>query len=160
MRRLALAFALLPLPAAADCTPGETVFSCQVGKKSLQICNETDLLIYSFGPPGAPELVIAEPLKTITFQPWPGAGSSIWESLIFVNEGYTYEVVTSVDRDGDADQPVQGSVFVTKGDAQVAEVQCDPGTASNALDVVWDLKEGVGLCWDFANQSWQQTCNN
>jgi hypothetical protein len=158
MRRLALI--LLASPAAADCSPGETVFSCQAGQKALEICYEQETLIYSFGPPGAPELIIAEPLASAAYQPWPGAGSAIWESLTFYNGGYSYEVYTSVDRDPGADQTLQGAVYVLQNGAQVGEVQCDPGTASNSLEVVWDLKEAIGMCWDFANQSWQYSCSN
>jgi hypothetical protein len=155
-----LAFLLLASPAAAQCLPGGQVFTCQAGAKVVEICNEAETLIYSYGPPGAPELVIAEPLASVTFQPWPGAGSSIWESVTFFNGSYAYEVTTSVDRNGDLDAPLQGGVYVRQNDAPVGEVICDPGTASNSLDVVWGLKEAIGQCWDFGNQSWQYSCNN
>ena len=158
MRRLALL--LFASPAAADCSPGETLFTCQAGQKVLEICHEAGTLIYSFGPAGAPELLLAEPLATANFQPWPGVGSSIWESLTFFNQGYAYEVTTSVSRDPGSDQGLQGAVFVLKGDRMVGEVACDPGTASNALDVVWTLKEAIGQCWDFGTQSWQTTCGD
>ncbi|OZA14778.1 MAG: hypothetical protein B7Y02_04240, partial [Rhodobacterales bacterium 17-64-5] len=152
--------ALFPLPVMADCLPGGQVFSCQIGAKTLEVCNETETLIYSFGPPGAPELLIAEPLASVAFQPWPGVGSSIWESVTFTNQGYSYEVVTSVERDSTAPEDLQGAVYVLQNDSIVAELTCDPGTASNSLDVVWDLKESIGQCYEFASQSWQYTCNN
>lgn len=160
MRPLILVAALLPMPAAAECLPGETVFSCQIGAKALEICYEAETLIYNFGPPGAPELTIVEPLASAIYQPWPGAGSAIWESLTFVNGSYAYEVFTSVERNGDINAPLQGAVYVSQNGASVTDLACDPGTPSNALDVVWDLKESIGQCWDFANQSWQETCNN
>lgn len=160
MRRLALLLAVLPLPAAADCSPGETVFSCQMGAKALEICNETDTLIYRFGPEAAPEMLIAEPLESVNFTPWPGVSSNIWETVAFFNEGYTYEVWTAVERDPEVTTGQQGGVRVLIGDEMVADLECDPGTPSNSLDVIWDLKEGVGMCWDFGNQSWQYTCEN
>lgn len=160
MRPVAVLLALLPLPAMAECVPGGQVFSCQIGAKTLEICNESENLIYAFGPPGQPELLLAEPLATVTFQPWPGVGSSIWESLIFYNEGYTYEVVTSADRDPTGEDGLQGAVYVLQNEAMVAELTCDPGTASNSLDVVWDLKEAIGQCYEFASQSWKYTCAN
>lgn len=156
MRRLALI--LLAGPAAADCTPGETVFSCQVGQKALEICYEQETLIYNFGPPGAPELVIAEPLASATYQPWPGVSSSIWETLSFFNAGYVYDVTTSVSRDAGADETLQGAITVWQNDSIVAEVACDHGTASNSLDVVWNMKEAIGQCWDFENQTWATSC--
>lgn len=166
MRRTALVpclvpfLALLPLPAAADCSPGETVFSCQIGAKALEICTETDILIYRFGPEAAPEMLIAEPLESVSFTPWPGVSSDIWETVAFFNEGYTYEVWTSVARDPEDTMGLQGGVRVLQGDEMVAELRCDQGTPSQSLDVIWTLKESVGMCWDFGNQSWQYTCDN
>jgi hypothetical protein len=159
MRHLALILAVLPVSALA-CQNDSDVFSCQVGKKVLEICHWKGALIYSFGAPGTPDLTIAQPLETAEYTPWPGVGSAIWEMVTFQNQGHVYEVVTSVDRDPGGDQTLQGGVFVTKDEALVAEVRCDPGTASNALDVIWELKESIGQCWDFETISWQTTCSN
>ena len=68
--------------------------------------------------------------------------------------------MTSVDRDPGGDGTLQGVVSVTQNEAMVAELKCDPGSASNSLDVVWDLKESIGQRWKFASQSWRYTCNN
>ena len=160
MRRLVVLLAFLSLPAAADCINDSQIFSCQVGAKTLEICHWKGDLIYTFGPDAKPDLTIAEPLETAQFTPWPGVGSAIWEMIAFTNDGHTYEVYTSVERDPGADQTLQGGVSVVKDDTQVAELACDPGTASNSLDVIWDLKESIGQCWDFETISWQATCSN
>lgn len=160
MRRLALALAILPLPAAADCLPEGGVFSCQIGDKQLEICHETDSITYSFGPPGQPEMLITEAMDSVVFTPWPGVSSSIWETVLFTNEGYGYEVWTAIERNGDENAPLEGGVRVLQGEDLVAELSCDSGTPSNSLDVLWDLKEAIGMCWEFGSQSWKTTCDN
>lgn len=158
MRRIALAFAVLASPAAADCAGGEQVFSCQIGVKYLEICHIGGDLTYAFGPKGAPDLALSESLLTVNFTPWPGVGSAMWETLAFQNDGYSYEVWTSQERDDVS--PLEAGINVLKGDEMIANMRCVPSTPSQALAGVWDLKESVGLCWDFGNQAWQTTCDN
>ena len=160
MRHLVFLVAFLPLPAAAACPSESQVFSCTIKGKALDICHWKGALIYKFGPDAKPDLTIAEPLETVQFTPWPGVGSAIWEMVAFRNEGHVYEVYTSVERDPGADQTLQGAVNVIKDETMIAELRCDPGTASNSLEVIWDLKEAIGQCWEFDSQSWQTTCNN
>jgi hypothetical protein len=159
MRSAVLAFALLAAPAHAACQNDSEVFSCQVGAKTLQICHWKGALIYQFGAEDAWELSIAEPLETIEFTPWPGIGRYIWEKVAFPNKGYTYEVHTSVERDPEATTGLTGSINVMQGDDMVANLDCDPGTASNSLDVIYELKESIGQCWDYDSQRWQTACN-
>lgn len=165
MRRIAACLlapllTLLPLPAAAGCAAGEEVFSCHIGLKSLEICHIGTDLTYAFGPGGKPDLVLTEALKTVNFTPWPGVGSEIWETVAFGNAGYSYEVWTSVARDPEDAKGLQGGVRVLNGEATIAELHCDPGTPSRSLDGIWDLKESVGLCWEFGSQSWKTLCDN
>lgn len=160
MRRIAVLIALLPFPAAADCAGGEEVFTCQIGEKHLEICHVGDDLTYAFGPQGNPDLRISESLTTVSFTPWPGVGSAIWESVAFVNDGYAYEVWTSQERNGEENTPLEGGINVLNGEDLVAELRCDADTASQPLEGVWDLKESVGLCWEFSSFSWKTTCDN
>ena len=74
--RAALILALLATPASAACQ-GDEAFSCQIGKKALDVCYWKGALIYRYGPKGHPELTIAEPLETVDYTPWPGIGSAI-----------------------------------------------------------------------------------
>jgi hypothetical protein len=159
MRNLILALALVAAgPTWATCQNDSQIFSCQVGTKTLQICHWKGALIYQYGPEDNWELSIAEPLETIEFTPWPGIGGDIWELVAFQNNGYVYEVGTSVERNPEATTGLQGGVNVFKGDTLVTELTCDPGTASNSLDVIFDLKESVGQCWDFDSKTWQTDC--
>ena len=89
--RAALLLALLATPASATCQ-GDEAFSCQIGKKTLEVCYWKGALIYSYGREGKPELTIAEPLETAAYTPWPGIGRAIWDTVSFQNEGNTYEV--------------------------------------------------------------------
>lgn len=160
MRRLVLALTLLPLPAFADCAGGAQVFTCRIGAKSLELCHQGDDLTYAFGPAGTPDLTITESLTTVNFTPWPGVGSAIWESVIFLNADYAYEVWTSQDRSPEAEGVIDGGVNVLNGEELVAELVCDPGTASQPLEGIWDLKESVGLCWEFSSYAWKTACDN
>lgn len=160
MRPLALMLALLPLPAFADCGAGGQVFTCQIGKKVLEICNQGADLTYAFGPKGAPELTISEPMTTVNFTPWPGVGSNIWESVIFLNADIAYEVWTSQERSPEAEGVIDGGINVLNGEELVAELVCDPGTASQPLEIIFELKEMAGMCWEFNSQSWKTTCDN
>ena len=150
--RVALLLAVLAAPAYAACQ-GDEAFSCQIGTKSLQVCYWKGMLTYTYGPEGKPELALNEPLETVAFTPWPGIGSSLWETVAFRNDGYTYEVWTSVERDPEATEPRAGGVRVMQGDATAAELTCDRGTAT-PMDALYDLKDGIGQCWDLTSQTW------
>jgi hypothetical protein len=155
--RTALFLALLAAPAHAACQ-GDEAFSCQIGPKTLEVCHWKGMLTYSFGPEGKPDLFLNERLETVAFTPWPGIGSSLWETVAFRNDGYTYEVWTSIERDPKATEPRSGGVRVLQGDATVADLTCDKGTAT-PMDVLYDLKDGIGQCWDMGAQAWANTCD-
>lgn len=156
MRALALSALLLaPLPAVADCLPGGHVFSCRIGAKVLELCQQGEALTYSFGPRGKPELVLAEPLRSVDYTPWPGVGSTIWQSVRFENLGYGYEVWAATDRSGGG---LEGGVNVMQNERLLAQQNCDRGTISGPLDILYSLKESVGLCWDHAAHRWSADC--
>lgn len=157
MRAALFLLTLLASPAGAACQ-GDEAFSCRIGGKTLDVCYWKGMLTYRFGPEGKPELMLSEPLETVAFTPWPGIGSSLWETVAFRNEGYIYEVWTSVERDPEATEPRAGGVRVMQGDKTVAELSCDPGTAS-PMDGLYDLKHGIGQCWDMEAQAWTRNCS-
>ena len=159
MRIAAFFLALLPLEAHAACPNDSEIFSCTIKGKPLQICHWKGALIYNFGPIEKPELSIAAPLDTIAFTPWPGIGGSIWESVAFSNQGYTYEAWTSVERDPEATKGLQAGITVREAGSIVAELTCDEGAPSQSLDVIYGLKESVGQCRDFEANAWTSICN-
>lgn len=155
--RAALLLTLLAAPAHAACQ-GDEAFSCRIGARTLDVCYWKGMLTYRFGPDGKPEITLNEPLETVAFTPWPGIGSSLWETVAFRNNGYTYEVWTSVERDPEATEPRSGGVRVMQGEATVAELTCDRGTAT-PMDTLYDLKGGIGQCWDMETRTWATACD-
>jgi hypothetical protein len=152
MRAALLLLALAASPVRAACQ-GDEAFSCQIGAKRVEVCSWKGMLTYSFGPEGKPELSLNEPLETVAFTPWPGVSSSIWETVAFRNKGYSYEIWTSVERDPDSTEPRAGGVRVLQGEKTVAELDCDKGTAT-PMDTLYDLKDGIGQCWNMEAQAW------
>ena len=69
MRLSVVLLAIFPLSASAQCLPGGQVISCQMGAKTLEICTEPKALIYAFGPAGKLEMLVSEPLASVTFKP-------------------------------------------------------------------------------------------
>ena len=154
--RAVLLLVLLAAPVHAAC-PDDTVFSCPIGKKTLEICHAKGLLTYSFGRGGKPELIISERLETVAYTPWPGIGRAIWDSVAFENEGVTYEVWTSFDR-MDETAVMEGGVNVMQGDKTLATLTCNKGSVGRGLEGLSDLKAGIGQCWDYESRSWS-LCN-
>lgn len=154
--RAALILALLATPASAACQ-GDEAFSCQIGKKTLEVCSWKGALIYSYGREGKPELTIADPLETVAYTPWPGIGRAIWDTVAFQNGGATYEVWTSFDK-MDENAVLEGGVNVMQGDKTLASLTCDKGSVAHSLDPIMDLKSSIGQCWASESQSWG-SCN-
>ena len=96
----------------AECATGlEPFLSCEVGAqgKQLNVCFNSDVIVYSFGRPGDPELVMTETVTGIDYTPWPGIGRSIFETVQFSNGGYDYNVLAGFVRmfgdETEADHP-------------------------------------------------------
>jgi hypothetical protein len=154
--RAALLVILLAAPAHAAC-PGDTVFSCPIGKKTLEICHAKGLLTYTFGRGRKPELIISEPVETVAYTPWPGIGRAIWDSVAFENEGVTYEVWTSFDK-MDENAVLEGGINVMEGDETLATLTCNKGSVDYSMEGISDLKAQIGQCWDMGSRSWG-ACN-
>lgn len=154
---LAAAFSVAAFSVHAACAPGEvTVLSCTAksGARVLDVCIGGDQISYAYGRPGQPpELRLTEPVASVAHQPWNGVGRSIWEATTFFNPGHAYEVFISVDRMAEG-QPTASGVSVQRGGAEVARVDCDPGTDRMTLWAVSDAKQALGLCWDMGLFAW------
>lgn len=157
---LGLAFAGIILAQTVLACPAgtQTVLSCSAkgGAKALDVCLDpaSATISYAYGAHNRdPELSLTRSVQRIEHQPWLGIGRSIWESTVFHNKGYAYEVFISVDRMAEDQLPI-GGVILHKGDVQVARVDCDAGTAEIGLWAVSDAKEAVGLCWDQGAHIW------
>lgn len=157
---LATLLVALALPAAGLAAPvceGTRLLSCPIGRKELDLCLTTTALRYSFGPAGAPELVLTTPIAEAAYQPWSGVGGSIWDAVAFPHRDITYEVWTSLDRN-DPGAIWQGGVNVLQGESLLAELTCAPGTVQGDLTAIFTAKEAAGQCWSHDAFRWQTTC--
>ncbi len=109
-------------------------------------------------PRGAPELALNATFADADFTPWPGIGRTMWNELAFHNDGVTYTVWSSLEKQLEENQPepqVEGGVHVTQGDAELASLTCNPGSVRAALDTIWDIKTMIGQCWNYEANRWQ-----
>lgn len=124
---VALAALLAGSPVLAECAGTELV-SCQVkgSAKWLELCLAGSTLRYSFGPKGAPELVLTRDIGEVVYTPWPGVGRTIWEDVQIRNKGITYAIHTWVERPLDESDPGGSGtgVAVLRGDDPLAEIEC------------------------------------
>lgn len=158
MRFSLLALCLfVPGAALADCA-GETVLSCPIGPKRLEVCLSAGDLLYRFGPSGAPELALSVPLVRADFRPWPGVGSAIWDELAFHNAGIDYVVWTAIERHDGAVR--RAGVSVMQGGRELAMLECDPGRVTGDLGVLYDAKEAAGQCFDLGDRRWKAACTD
>ncbi len=155
MRALPLALALLSLPALAACPTDSVVFACQIGQKTLEICDDSGGLVYRFGPANAPELTVSEPLQTVGYAPWSGFGRNRFYTVTFQADGFTYEVYSGFDRIGDPPSQ-EGGVTVRQGGTTLAALTCDPGSVAGELEVIGSLKQNLGQCFDQDIKSWRE----
>ena len=151
--RAALLLALLAATPAHAACQGDEAFSCRIGKKTLDVCYWKGMLTYRFGPEGRPELTLNERLETVDFMPWPGIGRAIWDSVVFENDGVTYEVWSSFDK-MDENAVMEGGVNVMQGTETLATLTCNKGSVGRGLEGLSDLKAGIGQCWDYDSRTW------
>lgn len=150
-RLSALACVLSTSTAFAACSSSEKIFvSCPVqgSGKWLEVCAEDTAAVYRFGPSGHPELELVEQYGPLDYEPWPGVGRSVWESVTFYNGSYSYTAYITFDRMDGSAWP-EGGVTVRKGGSEVAHLECRPQEAN----VVWTEgfsmgKKRAGLRWE------------
>lgn len=148
----------------ADCGPGQdTYLTCQIVSSDvvLRICFDDTMVTYAFGPPGSPDLIVREPVQSIDYRPWSGAGVSIWEEVRFVDGDHSYTVYAGGDRGVDDDvgsaPAVYGGVIQKRGDVQISDLTCDAATLQHnwGSDGLFAAKSAGGLRWDSLNQRWR-----
>jgi len=148
---LCLSFAVAATAPAYGC--GTQLFSCEIGAKKLSLCLSDRTVIYSFGPEGAPELVLERDLLTVEYVPWAGVGRTLYESVQLENAGIAYDVWHGLDR-LEENAALDGGVSVLQGEATLANLLCNPGTAMGDIDPLFDAIEAAGRCFSLDTRKW------
>lgn len=158
--RIFLVLMALASPLSA-CPGGQSLFSCTVknGTALVQVCQTSDAASYIFGPSGRPpDLVLASSVRSLGYRPWNGIGRAIYEEVTFENGAFAYTAWQSIDKVKaveEAPDAITGGVIVTRGDQTLAALDCDPGTLEAGLDLLYELKQSAGQCYDVGRQAWQ-----
>lgn len=123
-------FTLLLAPTlslAADCRPGNILFSCTTkASKQILLCEVGSTIKYVFGPRGrTPDLVLRVPKAAASMTPWNGFGA-LFHSIEVPNADTVYSVYWSGLRDPNHPSPFSGGVRVNIGGREAANVECDP----------------------------------
>lgn len=150
------------MPVSAGCFgSGTPLFECTVngGQKSVDICLQAGVVLYSFGPAGrAPDLLLGRDVIGVDMTPWNGIGRSIWEELRIYNGIYSYIVSYAIDRLEEA--PVDARLIVAEGEeTQLAEFLCDPGSVRTSdFYPLFEAKEAAGQLYCADTFSWGAGC--
>lgn len=148
------------MPAMACPSASETLVSCSLknGSRELTTCLQGDQVSYAFGRSGtAPDLALQRHVRDVNMVPWPGIGRSIWEEFTFENEGTSYTVYYSQEKDPGAEQPLSGGIIVEQGGKELAHLRCDRGSVqSSGYGLpLFDAKERAGQVYSLEAGNWQ-----
>ncbi len=149
MLRAGLCVWLSVLAGAAFAEP-ITLMACTFkgGQTAMSVNLDNGSVTYDYGPVGQPsDLVLTDAVIDIDYQPWPGVGSAFWEEITFENKGYYYLVSMFALRDP-GNPEIGGGVFVFEGETQIAQLDCDPGSAIFAEGELGSAKRAAGLCFE------------
>ncbi|MEO9862402.1 MAG: hypothetical protein ABJO29_08105 [Yoonia sp.] len=93
------------------------------------------------------DLVLTTPAADVDYQPWPGVGNTIWETITFYNGDYEYVVVMGAERQ---DNPQKyGGITVRKAGEEIAALDCIPSSVSFDFgNHLYDAKTEAGWCLD------------
>ena len=134
-------------PALAERT--ELMFcALQDSGKMVTVTLDGPDVTYEFGNLNAvPDLFLTTPAADIDYQPWPGVGNTIWETITFYNGDYGYSVVMGVER---VNNPAKyGGITVTKDGIEIANLDCLPSSvAFEVVNPLYDIKTAAGWCVD------------
>lgn len=123
----------------AQCVPGsETVFSCVTKNgKQIQVCDAGQTIVYSFGKPRNPEIVLEVPRNQASTSQWSGVGHYLSYSVDIPNGNTTYSVVWNADKLTE-EHAITGGVNVIIDGETKATVEC------YGEDIVQNI-EGIDL---------------
>ncbi len=163
MKALLATVILFPTVSFADCVGSDPLFLCTFknGKKSVELCLGGGLINYSYGPNGGqPELALSLKVTDVDYIPWAGIGRYVGETVIVPNNGYSYEISYSFDRN-DPNRPTEGGINVFQGVEQIATLTCDTDSIS-ASDFypLFQAREAAGLFYCIETGDWGTRCGS
>ena len=104
------------------------------------------------------DLILTESAADIDYQPWPGVGNTIWESITFYNGDYSYTVVMGVERKNNPDS--YGGIIVRKAGEEIANLDCIPSSVSfDQVSPLSQIKAEAGWCPDFGAKGGWTRCD-
>jgi hypothetical protein len=144
-----LSAALLVTGTAAKAYDVELMFcALQDSGKMVSIRMDGPDVTYAFGDLNVmSDLILTTPVADIDYQPWPGVGNTIWETITFYNGDYGYSVVMGVER---VNNPAKyGGITITKNGIEIANLDCLPSSVSfEVVNPLYDAKTEAGWCVD------------
>ncbi|WP_187794223.1 sel1 repeat family protein [Paracoccus amoyensis] len=142
---------LFPSVAFARCADATTpALTCQIAGKQqrVNLCLTQDSAIYSYGMADAPpELTLTAKLTDLDYRRRDGAGSTIDEVVTFRSGDHAFQIDMGFDG---GDDPYLSSLAeytrltVTRGDTQLAALECAPPTIERAYDRIAGAMRDVG----------------
>ena len=161
LKSILVALMVLPSASFAACVGSEALFSCtfKKGQKAVDLCVGDGLVKYAYGPKGGqPELALSLSVTNVDYIPWSGIGRYIGETVIVPNNGYSYEISYSIDRN-DPDRPTEGGINVFQGADQIATLTCDTGSiAASDFYPLFQAREAEGLFYCLETGEWGARC--
>lgn len=120
-----LPFAILSLASTQAYAETELMLFCQIeGKQErLEVSVDAQNLIYAYGPSGQADMFLVQPYDSSALRPWGGVGSAIFESVVFQNNEYEYEVYTAIDRMTET-HDIYAGVSVYKNGQELVNLPC------------------------------------
>ncbi len=140
---------------------GTPMFHCtfEGGAKTVDVCLQGEVVVYSFGKSGrAPDMIAARREIGVGMTPWNGIGRSIYEEMTIFNNVYSYILSYEQDRNVEG-AAVQGRLIVAEGDFEVADLVCDEGSVSEAnFYPLFEAKDAAGQKYCPDTFSWGAGC--
>lgn len=112
----------------------KSVFSCETkDNKNIEVLRNADMAMYRYGRGNRPaELELKRKLSEAEISFGIISGNEISNSVVFNNGKYQYQIISSVDRNAETQEPKHG-VLITRNSTYLGYKACVPGTVKGSL---------------------------
>ena len=139
---------------------GELLLRCEIDGRDavLETCLIGTEVRYQYGPVGAPDLTLMQPVKVVQHTPWPGVGRWIWHVTGFAVGDVVYKVHLGIDRLSDPPGAQSAGVLVEQDGQTLADLSCVTETIEGAGDPspLFAAKIAVGQIYDRDADRWSE----